>query len=125
MSKELDMELPKTFFHKLRLVIKRILSCDDELAIRCIEHRLALLDQFSTEYDEVLESEEFYDACDKETAQAAVKHVEKSKGEHEQRRRLQREVLDGLREHVREKHGDPHPETAKKKAKRHAKSGLS
>ena len=95
--KEFDMASTGSFTDKLVALTRRIKGCDLEMALRCIDHRLAFLDSFSTEWDEVVGTEDFFDLCHDDDKEAATKYVERSAAAKTQKKQIQTEVFKKLR----------------------------
>ena len=74
MYSEYGLESEGDFFDKLMVLIMHVKGCDEETAVYCIENRCATIVEHSDEYDELLETEEFADACDEETLKDTMRH---------------------------------------------------
>lgn len=91
--REFGIEPAPRFLDTLIAVICKIRACDEEAAVRCIEHRMAYFDMLTNEYEDVLETDEFYEAVDDDARQSAAKHVERRSGAIETRTTMQGELL--------------------------------
>ena len=91
-EKEFDLRSPNTT-DMLIGVIMPFLDCAEEKAVRCLEHRLAHFDSLVSSYDDILETDEFYDAVDDDTREAAAKHAQHTNGARERHQATQNEVL--------------------------------
>ena len=95
--REFGIEPCAKFLDTLIALICKILACDEESAVRCIEHRMAYFDLLTNEYEDVLETDEFYEAVDDDTRQSAAKYVERRSGAVEIRTTMQGELLHRMR----------------------------